>query len=321
MDHLSWRRPALGLIFILIGAVLPFWVAQRITAETTPPRSKMVGPFRPEMVVVPAGRFMMGTSEEELKRLGLAGDSDFEDELYHEVVLSRPFAIARTEVTQDQWSALMGSNPSYFQAFEGSGQRPVERVSWYDAIVYLNKLSKTEGLTPCYSDCRATDDVGTGCPSDDLSCVGAFSCESVKRKPGCDGYRLPTEAEWEYAARAGTKTPTYAGEMSLTEGVNTFELQELNDIAVYIATSSLSGSRIDCNKYLPESLRRQRPGQYPCGTSRVRGERRPNTWGLFDMIGNVWEWVEDGYDDRFFFDASKARGVSSTTTSTTDISG
>ncbi|UOE22198.1 SUMF1/EgtB/PvdO family nonheme iron enzyme [Thermobifida halotolerans] len=142
-----------------------------------------------------------------------------------------PYRIAAFPVTQERYARVTGECPS-----TARGDRlPVEEVSWWDAVRFCNALSRHEGLTPAY---RPRADV-----------------EEVEWDASADGYRLPTEAEWEYACRAGTTGPRYG---------------PLDEIAWYRRNSD----------------------------ERIRpvGGRRPNAWGLYDMLGNVWEWCWDRYD-------------------------
>ena len=150
----------------------------------------------------------------------------FDSETQHRVTLTRDFFMGTTEVTQGQWKAVMGNNPSHFD--ECGDDCPVEKVSWDDVQEFIKKLSRMDGRE----------------------------------------YRLPTEAEWEYAARAGTTTPFTYGRCLSTDQAN------------YDGNYPLSG----CDK-----------GEYRKRTIPVGSLDAPNAWGLHDMHGNVWEWCQDWY--------------------------
>ena len=169
-----------------------------------------------EFVGIPPGESRMGSNSRHAR-----GD----EKSVTRVRISKGFYLGKTEVTQAEWQAVMGNNPSYFS---GCGRCPVEKVSWEDVQVFMGRLNA---------------------------------------RSGGERYRLPTEAEWGYAARAGTTTDTYAGD--LTEPLGNDPV--LNGIAWY---GQNSGSRT-----------------HPVG------QKAPNGFGLHDMLGNVWEWVGDWYGD------------------------
>jgi len=197
-------------------------------------------------VHLPAGSFVMGSPEDELGR--------FEREHQHNVTLTRDFALRSTQVTQEEWSRLMGYNPSQFPAC-GAGC-PVESFSWHEAAAFCNALSDDAGVTRCYT-----------CSGERATLRCAPSAEHLTPFD-CPGVRLPTEAEWEYAARAGSSTSSYNGDVELT----------------------------GCGPSAVLS-----PIAWHCGNSDAHphevGTRLPNLWGLYDMVGNVYEWCHDWYQE------------------------
>ncbi|MBL9005226.1 MAG: formylglycine-generating enzyme family protein [Myxococcales bacterium] len=215
-----------GAGLVLAGLALP-WVWLRQYQPPSPPIEHRSA-LRPEMRRLPPGKFKMGSPETE-------GGRDAIDERQHEVEIQTPFAISVTEVTQGQYAAVMGENPS---EFKGDDARPVENVSWLDAVKYCNRLSKQEGLLPCYQ-----------IEGDEVTWPEGLKCR---------GYRLPTEAEWEYAARADG-TMVYAGS------------EQADEVAWYSANSER--------------------------TTHPVGGKRANAWGLHDLSGNVSEWVWDRYSN------------------------
>lgn len=196
-----------------------------------------------DLILINGGTYLMGSPETEMQRET--------DEVQHEVTVS-DFYIGRYEVTQKEYEDVMGENPSNF---EGENL-PVENVTWYEAIEYCNKLSEKEGLTPVYT----------------------IDGENVSWDRSVNGYRLPTEAEWEYAARAGTTTP-FNTENSISD-------EEANYYGHY-------PYGIEENYFTQENLETE-PGEYRQTTVEVNSFS-PNKWGLYNIHGNVAEWCFDYY--------------------------
>lgn len=238
--------------------------------------------------LVTAGTFKIGMEESKFSKY---------PDLYaarkpREVQLTRAFYIKTTEVTQGEWKAVMGGNPSYF--LECGDTCPVERVSFYEAVEYLNRLSEREGLERCYDVSGCKGQLNRGCADmpgieeagGDRSGVGAqcdssYTCERIVWKGlECNGYRLPTDTEWEVAARAGDRRDTYNGD--ITEESSGYAPQ-LDPVGVYVGDQKAryKGAWKHCAV----------PGQR-CGTRAV-ASKKPNALGLYDMYGNVWEWVWD----------------------------
>ena len=199
---------------------------------------------------IPAGEFKMGSPQTER---GRRSNESGRDGHPVRVSISKGFDMMETEVTQSQWYQVMKSNPSdftgvvycvnYDRVNKMCPDHPVDSVSWDNVQVFIGKLNALSGLSGC-----------KGSPRDPRGC-----------------YRLPTEAEWEYAVRAGTKTAYFFGDKESSSKMSTIAY-DLEDYAWYVENSE---------------------GR----THRVK-TRSPNPWGLYDVYGNVWEWVQDAYVDR-----------------------
>jgi formylglycine-generating enzyme required for sulfatase activity len=176
------------------------------------------------MVSLPGGWFIMGST----------GGTE-PDETPHRVWVS-PFCIDQHPVTQAHFQKLMGRNPSRWT----DPRNPVEQTRWADAAAYCNARSRLEGLTPCYEE-------------------QSWTCEFTN-----SGYRLPTEAEWEYACRSGTPTKYFFGD----------DPGQLGKYAWFKGNSTRGPSAV--------------------------GTRQPNPWGLYDMCGNVWQWCNDFYQEDYY---------------------
>ena len=191
------------------------------------------------------------------------------------VSLTHPFFMAKSETTQAQWEALGFLNPG----IPKGPDYPINWVNWFEAAAFCNALSEKESLEPCYNlDC--VGNMGTGCPesadteniwcddkwgnSDNTVLFCGVPIRKYERMYECKGYRLPTDAEWEYAARAGTTTDTYNGDITTGSGACQ-EDPTMEPIGWY------------CNNATHAMPVMQ---------------KHPNQWNLYDMLGNVREWVD-----------------------------
>ena len=209
------------------GTTLPliiglFFFQASYSYSQQPTKQSLTNSIGINLVLIPKGKFLMGSPETEEKRV--------KDEIQHEVTISQNFYMGSTEVTQAQWNKVIGNNPSSFKGDE----LPVYQIRPFEAVWFCKRLS-----------------------------------EMPEEKKAGRKYRLPTEAEWEYACRAGTITPFNFG-------------------------SQLNGRQANCDGTRPYGTDTKGPNLEK--TSPV-GTYPANAWGLYDMHGNVWEWCSDWYGE------------------------
>lgn len=246
------RREFLEMVGVTVsaaalGACTP---TPKIATTATPePAPEEIEPIVPEMILVEAGSFQMGST---------SGRPN--EQPVHSVHITRPFYVAKYAMTFEEYDLFCDDTVGISRPRDGGrgrGAQPLSGVDWYDAVAYCNWLSEKEGLTPCY-------DVKGRLTQCDFS---------------ADGYRLPTEAEWEYAARGGQKSQGYE-----YAGSN-----NVDDVGWYEGNS----------------------GKQPHPV----GQKQPNELGLYDMSGNTWEWCWDWYGEDYYASspASDPTGPSSGT--------
>ena len=220
-------RPVPSMVRKIAPLIVALVAAGCERAGVPPPgdaRPIVATPSGVEMVLIPAGTFEMG---------GSGGEAD--EAPVHSVKIDA-FLMDRTEVTQEQFARLELPDPSHFK----NPRNPAEQVTWVQAIVFCNRRSEAEGLKPCYDE------------------------ETLECNYQASGYRLPTEAEWEYACRAGTNGAYSCGDDSRKLGEHAW--------------------------FAGNAAKRTHPV----------AQKRPNPWGLYDMHGNVAEWCNDAYAKDYY---------------------
>jgi len=251
---------------ILTAAILTIVACSTARAEDAAPPKEFTNSAGIEFRLIPAGEFMMGSPEDELGRLAK------NETPRHKVRITKPFYIGVYEIKQGQWTKVAGTTFADLTSEKWKNRPPVGDdlpmywMSWFDALVFCNKLSEKEGRKPYYKLTNiAMENYGNGA-------IDKADVEIL----GGNGYRLPSEAQWEYACRAGTTTALSSGK-NLTSDKEA--CPNLDELGWYAANT----------KDLPKNK-----------SLHKGGSKKPNAWGLYDMHGGLLEWCGDEFEADFY---------------------
>jgi Uncharacterized conserved protein len=252
MGDIAMRRLSVCAAIVVLAAIVS--ACSQASSANTSPKSDTDQAKAGQLVLVKGGTFKSTKSN-----------------FYGNSITLPDFYIGQYEVTQREWIEVMGTNPSQFKG----NDRPVEMVSWYDAVEYCNKRSMKEGLTPYYTVDKSKQDPDNKSEYDTVKWIVTINADA-------NGYRLPTEAEWEYAASGGQLSHSYTYSGSNAPDEVSWNWRNAGK-------KYLSG---DWNWPIIESN---------LNTTKNIGGKKPNELGLYDMSGNIrewsWNWYGDGLDN------------------------